>query len=64
MALLTPLLISAHGFVFRGALVEPPRLCLWGFHQSLFPAGVFAFRSNNQLCFLKKQHYAPTELLK
>jgi hypothetical protein len=42
-------LISTKGFAFRGAIVEPPRLRLRGLHKPLSPAGVFAFRSNQQL---------------
>ena len=44
-----PLLISANGFAFLGALLEPPRLRLWGLHLALSPSGVFAFCSNHQL---------------
>ncbi|ART77291.1 hypothetical protein B4U37_15085 [Sutcliffiella horikoshii] len=45
----TPLLISTNGFAFLGALLEPPRLRLWGLHLALSPSGVFAFCSNQQL---------------
>jgi hypothetical protein len=44
-----PLLISANGFAFLGALLEPPRLRLRGLHLALSPSGVSAFCSNPQL---------------
>jgi hypothetical protein len=48
-------LISTKGFAFRGAIVEPPRLRLRGLHKPLSPAGVFAFRSNQQLGMIQDE---------